>query len=93
LQKETEEMTAKTISKKIIEEAEYKANELIKRSEKDLEHQQKKIDQYEHRLAEKESKIDTKYEQLDQKKEVLLQRQIELDKIYEEQQTILEKVA
>jgi ribonuclease Y len=93
LQKETEEITAKTISKKIIEEAEYKANELIKRNEKDLEHQQKKIDQYEHRLAEKESKIDTKYEQLDQKKEVLLQRQIELDKIYEEQQIILEKVA
>lgn len=80
-------------SKAILGDAEFKAQDIIARTEKDLDVKQKKIDQYELRLSQKEQKIDEKYEQLDKKKEELLVRTSDLEKVYEEQKSILERTA
>lgn len=80
-------------NKSLMEEGDRRAQELIQRTEKDIDMKQKKIDQYEQRLAQKEQKIDEKYEQLDKKKEELHIRMQDLEKVYEEQKSILEKTA
>lgn len=71
-------------SKKIINEAEKKAKEIIRLWQFEIDKKQQKIDSIEERLFQKEEKIDKKLESLEQEKDIVKAKQEELKNTIEE---------
>ena len=59
------------------------------KAEKEIAHRHKKVDQIEEKLTQKEERMDEKIEKLEEKKEEYISRKLELDKMYEQQKSIL----
>lgn len=89
-QSATEEIeSTKKECRRLYDLAERKWQELIEKAEKEIAHRHKKIDQIEEKLTQKEERMDEKIEKLEEKKEEYIWRKQELEKIYEQQKTIL----
>ncbi len=86
---EQEVAKAKKEADEIIKRADYNAQKVIEKTEKDLDIKQKKVEQYELRLQQKEEKVDEKMERLEEKKEEYIVKKQEIEKILEQQKTIL----
>ncbi|MBP6256303.1 DUF3552 domain-containing protein, partial [Patescibacteria group bacterium] len=69
--------------------AERKGQELIEKAEKEIVHRNKKVDQMEEKINQKEERMDEKMEKLEEKKEEYITKKQELEKIVEQQKTIL----
>jgi ribonucrease Y len=69
--------------------AERKGQELIEKAEKEIVHRHKKVDQMEEKINQKEERMDEKMEKLEEKKEEYITKKQELEKIVEQQKTIL----
>lgn len=69
--------------------AEQKGQEIIEKAEKEIVHRNRKIDQMEEKITQKEQRMDEKMEKLEEKKEEYLSKKQELDKLVEQQKTIL----
>lgn len=69
--------------------AERKGQELIEKAEKEIAHRHKKVDQLEEKIAQKEERMDEKMEKLEEKKEEYITKKQELEKVVEQQKTIL----
>jgi len=90
---EQEVAKAKKEADEIVKRADYQAQKVVEKVEKELDIKQKKVEQYELRLQQKEEKIDEKMERLEEKKEEYITKKQELEKILDQQKTILSEVA
>lgn len=81
--------TTKKECRRLYDIAEKKGQELIEKAEKEIAHRHKKVDQIEEKLTQKEERMDEKMEKLEEKKEEYIAKKQELEKLYEQQKTIL----
>ncbi len=90
---EKEIAEAKKEARRIYDLGDQKAQQLIDKAEKEIQHKHKKAEQYEEKLANKEQKLDEKMEKMEDKKEEYLQKKQELQTLIDEQQQKLSEIA
>ena len=84
---------AKKEARRIYDLGEEKAQKLMDKAEKEIEHKQRKIDQYEDKLWQKESKLEEKMEKMEAKKDEYISKKWDLEKLIEEQEGKLSEIA
>jgi len=90
--KQEAELTIETTKKecrRLYDIAERKGQELIEKAEKEITHRNKKVDQIEEKLTQKEERMYEKMEKLEEKKEEYITKKQDLEKVYDQQKTIL----
>jgi len=90
---EKEIAEAKREARRLSDLWEEKAAKFLEKAEKEIQHKERKIEQYEAKLGTKEERLEEKMEKMEEKKEDYMKLKGKLEKVYDEQKTILSDLA